>query len=92
MAGILQPQVKVIGVDGDVFRAEQLRLGGVTAADTLDFNTAALPGYAQLRKVTAAMYATAAGVQSACAVAGSVVTIPAGPANDDGWLFVTGQA
>lgn len=92
MAQLLQSQVKVIGVDGDVSRAEELRVSGVTAGDLLDLNTAVLPAFAQMRKVTAAMYSTAAGVQSVCVVAGSVVTIPAGPAGDDGWLFLTGQA
>lgn len=92
MANILQAQVEVIGAEGDVARASALRVAGVTAGDLLDMNTAALPAYAQMRKVTAAMFANNAGAQSVCVVAGSVITIPAGPANDDGRLFVTGQA
>jgi hypothetical protein len=92
MAALQPTQVKVIAQDGDLIRALKLRVSGVTAADTLDCAGGSVPVFSQLRKLIAATYSTGAGAQSVAAVAGSVVTVPAGPANDDGWLFITGVA
>lgn len=58
---------------------------GVTAADTVNVS-------AQFVKVTAAYCCSSTGTatSSTCSVSTTTITIPAGPSNDDVFLFVVG--
>jgi hypothetical protein len=61
---------------------------GMTAADTIDFGGSGLGTYKAVK--FAVIIGTTFAGNAVCAVASTVVTIPAGPANDAGYMLVWG--
>jgi len=71
-------------------RAALYKLSKVTAADTLDLGpSGALADYQTVKQ--AAMLATTVAGTASCSVSGTVITMPAGLANDAGYLLVWGD-
>jgi len=84
MALLTGDQVAVVYQDGSCGKTVLLALKGVTAADTVD-----LVGILKVIKRCGMVSDTGTTI-AACTIAGTVVTIPTGPASDGVWLLAVG--
>jgi len=84
MALLASDQVSKVYEDGNCGKTMLFALKGVTAADTVD-----LTGLLKVVKRAGIVSDTGTTIAS-CSIAGTILTIPAGPAADGVWLLVVG--
>lgn len=89
MAVITGTQVRKVHDNTGPDRVCLYVLSKVTAADTVDLGPTGMGDYLLVKQ--AAMLATTVAGTAACSVAGTVVTMPAGLANDAGYLLAWGD-
>lgn len=90
MAAMTAAQIKRVYASDAPDRTVLYEVSKVTAADTVDLGSAGVAQDYQLVKQAAMLATTVAGTAS-CSVSGTVVTMPAGLANDAGYLLVWGD-
>ena len=86
MALLTSDQFQVVYTEGVCSKSALISMKNVTAADTID-----LVGLFKVIKRCGIVSDTGTTIAS-CSIAGTVVTIPTGPANDGVWLLVVGVA
>lgn len=86
MAVLSSDQVSLCFADGTCARTVLLSLKNVSAADTAD-----LAQWLKVIKRCGLVSDTGATI-AGCSIAGTVITIPAGPSNDGVWILAVGVA
>jgi hypothetical protein len=85
MAGLTNDQIDLAYQDGVCARTALYALKNVDAADTLDVGSTF-----KVVKRAGVVSATGTTIAAVTTIAGTVLTIPAGPADDGVWLLVVG--
>jgi len=90
MAAITAAQLRAVYTNDAPDRTVLYRISKVTAGDTVDLGPAGVAQDFQLVKQATMLATTIAGT-AVCTVSGTTVTMPAGLANDAGYLLVWGD-
>lgn len=90
MALIGQQRVFKVFEDGDADKVGFYALRAVTTGDTVDMGPAGLSDFLAIKQ--AIVMGTTVAVATVAAIAGTVLTMPAGLANDAGYLMVWGPS
>jgi len=90
MALIGQQRVFKVFEDGDSDKLALYALRAVTAADTVDMGPSGLSDFLAIKQ--AIVMGTTVALATVASIAGTVLTMPAGLANDAGYLMVWGPS
>jgi hypothetical protein len=87
MAALTADQISLVYQDGACFRTAFMALLNVDAADTVDVGE-----WFKVVKRAGLVSGTGTTIAAIATIAGTTLTIPAGPADDGVWLVVVGVA